>query len=355
MIANFFLDSRIGGPHHYIKNINEIISLRRNKINYITCGKSSFSNFNLINLRFILKPLFIFEILLNITEIFILIFRKKVKNIFFVHGIHNIAPVIAGSLLGKKVYWFILETPSNLLIIVFKIFRLFFNFRTVVISKKIAHQLKVKKYIYLPPIINLNFWKRRNFEKYRKKKINILCVGNINKIKGYDFLLENLRKTKFNWTLKIVGAKINTQKKYLHKINSQIKEIESEKQLCKIKLTGWQSSKKLRHQYGTCDIFMLPSYSEGSPMALFEAMAMGCFCIAARVGDVSRIIVNGKNGLTFDHNKTSFNNSLRNYLKLNHKGITQIKKRARKSIQDNLLDKNYYINFYKKVVLNKEI
>ena len=52
--------------------------------------------------------------------------RKLLINIFFVHGIHNIAPVIAGSLLGKKVYWFILETPSNLLIIIFKIFRLFF-------------------------------------------------------------------------------------------------------------------------------------------------------------------------------------------------------------------------------------
>ena len=58
----------------------------------------------------------------NFSEI-----ERRGKDIFFVHGIHNIAPVIAGSLLGKKVYWFILETPSNLLIIIFKIFKLFFR------------------------------------------------------------------------------------------------------------------------------------------------------------------------------------------------------------------------------------
>ena len=121
MITNFFLDNRIGGPHHHIKNVNEIGASKKIKFNYVTCGKSTFTKTNLTNLRFIFKAFFIFEVILNIIEIFILNYKKKIKKIFFVHGIYNIAPVIAGSLIGKKVFWFILETPSKFLISIYKI------------------------------------------------------------------------------------------------------------------------------------------------------------------------------------------------------------------------------------------
>ena len=123
----------------------------------------------------------------------------------------------------------------------------------------------------------------------------------------------------FTWTAIAYWIEINTQKKYLNKIINQIKVIESERKLCKIKFIGWQSQKNLRHQYEVCDIFILPSYSEGSSIALFEAMSMECFCIAAKVGDVSRIISNKSNGLVFDHTEKNFNNSINYYTKLSSK------------------------------------
>lgn len=47
------------------------------------------------------------------------------------------------------------------------------------------------------------------------------------------------------------------------------------------------------------DIFVLPSYSEGLPNALMEAMAAGCTCLSSDVGGVKTLIQPEKNGLVF--------------------------------------------------------
>jgi glycosyltransferase involved in cell wall biosynthesis len=48
------------------------------------------------------------------------------------------------------------------------------------------------------------------------------------------------------------------------------------------------------------DIFVLPSRSEGQPLALMEAMASGLPCIAAAVGGIPETITHGQNGLLFE-------------------------------------------------------
>jgi glycosyltransferase involved in cell wall biosynthesis len=47
------------------------------------------------------------------------------------------------------------------------------------------------------------------------------------------------------------------------------------------------------------DTFLIPSFSEGLPMALLEAMAAGKMIIASDVGEIPNIIENGRNGLLF--------------------------------------------------------
>lgn len=51
------------------------------------------------------------------------------------------------------------------------------------------------------------------------------------------------------------------------------------------------------------DIFILSSFSEGTPLVLFEAMASKCAVVASAVGGIPRLIEHGVNGILFDvHN-----------------------------------------------------
>jgi len=52
----------------------------------------------------------------------------------------------------------------------------------------------------------------------------------------------------------------------------------------------------LLQAFRSCDIFVLPSWSEGTPRVLVEAMAMGRAVVATRVGGVPDLIVEDENG-----------------------------------------------------------
>lgn len=49
-----------------------------------------------------------------------------------------------------------------------------------------------------------------------------------------------------------------------------------------------------------CDVFVLPSVVEGFPLALMEAMAVGCPCLAHPMSSTRRLIESGKTGMLID-------------------------------------------------------
>jgi len=48
---------------------------------------------------------------------------------------------------------------------------------------------------------------------------------------------------------------------------------------------------------GGADVFVLPSLSEGLPVALLEAMSAGCAIVASDVGDVRTVLDDGRAGV----------------------------------------------------------
>jgi glycosyltransferase involved in cell wall biosynthesis len=65
----------------------------------------------------------------------------------------------------------------------------------------------------------------------------------------------------------------------------------------RMQCTGWLESERKRQALATATIFVLPSYVEGMPMALLEAMSLGLPVIATPVGGVPEMITHEVNGL----------------------------------------------------------
>lgn len=65
-------------------------------------------------------------------------------------------------------------------------------------------------------------------------------------------------------------------------------------------ITGEQKEKLLK----TCSVFVLPSYHEGMPMSLLEAMSYGLVVVSTRVGGIPKVVENEKTGYLIEAGDT---------------------------------------------------
>lgn len=64
-----------------------------------------------------------------------------------------------------------------------------------------------------------------------------------------------------------------------------------------ITFTGWLGTEERDRLLTEADIFVLPSYNEGLPLSMLEAMAWQVPVIVTPVGGISEIVIHGENGL----------------------------------------------------------
>jgi glycosyltransferase involved in cell wall biosynthesis len=123
-----------------------------------------------------------------------------------------------------------------------------------------------------------------------KKNINIGYVGRLESIKGYNDYLAVARK------LLLTNPKLKFY--FIGNIAPSQQPFVKENQSQQVIFTGLR--RDIPRVMKALDIFVLPSYSEGLPNALMEAMAANCACVASDVGGVKVLIQDGFNGLLFE-------------------------------------------------------
>lgn len=130
-----------------------------------------------------------------------------------------------------------------------------------------------------------------DFQRNNYLDKNILFIGRIDKKKGIYDLLDA-----FSEALK----RDNEIHLYIAGTGEEQKLIECAKRLNiedKIELLGWVRGKEKDDIMRKCSLMILPSYTEGMPVSVLEAMSYSMCTIVSDVGGVPQIIDDGVNGL----------------------------------------------------------
>ena len=84
----------------------------------------------------------------------------------------------------------------------------------------------------------------------------------------------------------------------------QIKELISKYKLEQCtEMVGWVNGEKKEELLKKSQLFVLPSYNEGLPMAILEAMSYGIPVVSTDVGSISEVVKNYKTGFLIEPGK----------------------------------------------------
>lgn len=133
------------------------------------------------------------------------------------------------------------------------------------------------------------------FEQRKKKaaSTNILFLGELGKRKGcYDI----------PYVVKNVVERVPTAMFYLCGAGT-VEDEANIRHLCEelniadhVVYPGWVRDEKKDDMLRNADVFFLPSYNEGMPMSVLDAMGYGLPVVSTNIGGIPKIVRNGENG-----------------------------------------------------------
>ena len=129
-------------------------------------------------------------------------------------------------------------------------------------------------------------------EKKYGPKINLLYLGELGKRKGIFDILKA-----------IYDNQNDLRKKIEFRFGGNTHEKEVEEKISEygigdfVSFEGWVSGQKVIDLFNWANVFILPSYNEGLPIGILEAMSYGCAIIASPVGGIPEVVKDGVNGI----------------------------------------------------------
>jgi glycosyltransferase involved in cell wall biosynthesis len=158
---------------------------------------------------------------------------------------------------------------------------------SVVTSDNNRKYLEDKDYIspnrvfIIENFIDINSFKPLNLKRYKNK---ILFVGRVSKEKNLYSLIKSI--SEMDMILDVYGC---------GELKEELKEYVNRKNIA-VNFKGMMPNSELPYIYNKYKYYILPSYFEGMPKTLLEAMACGCICIGTNVNGINEIIEDGLNG-----------------------------------------------------------
>lgn len=145
------------------------------------------------------------------------------------------------------------------------------------------HEIAVHRHI-IKPIA-------RRRDRHREGPVAIVCVARLRREKGLDILLRaaaRLKQQGHRFRLTIIGS--GPDRIALERLGEELGLRDS------VEFVGERDAAQIEHELARCDIFVLPSRTEGLPVAVLEAMAAGMAIVATGVGGIPELL-NGSTGL----------------------------------------------------------
>ncbi len=123
------------------------------------------------------------------------------------------------------------------------------------------------------------------------KPISFLFLGAIGNRKGIFDLLQVLKQNReyYEGKIKLIvggNGEVDKLKKII--LDNSLQEI--------VLFKGWVSGEEKANLLKTTDVYILPSYNEGLPLSILEAMSYGMPIISTDVGGISEVVHDDQNG-----------------------------------------------------------
>lgn len=249
------------------------------------------------------------------------LFRKKV--IYHMHGggfcdFYKNSPLF----IQKRIRYMI--HSSDMIICLSKKWKQFFT------ETFFPKRIEILNNMVIPPL---------NTERIESKgKFRLLFLGLIGDNKGIFDLLKVIAENKEQFyghiILKVAG---NGE---ILRLENRIKELGIGKI---VRFEGWVDSKKKEELFRSSDALILPSYKEGLPLSILEAMSYGLPIISSNVGGIPDLLLTHKNGILLEPgNKLSIQESIMSLVN-NQDLVEKFSERSLKGV----------VEFYPKSVLKK--
>jgi len=236
-----------------------------------------------------------------------------------------VAPVLVLKALGKRTALYAAQKPNNALILALCKLNLRLASLSVVESRNVAREWKIPR--HAPIVIGGVFVDTDFFAKRTEIRARNSEVGFVGRLEDSKGVLELLRAIS---VLTREGRELSFVIAGSGRLENDIRQFASTHH--NVRFEGLVPDEKIPIILNECKLLVLPSFTEGLPNVLLEAMACGTPVLATSVGAIPDLITDGENGFILPNNSpdTIAENIVR---ALSHTNLDQVAKNALKTIQ----------------------